>query len=74
VEAKLIGWPATWLGHPATTRQVTASAKSVELSHGPINIPPTIGNQNTHHILEIPLAKRSVLVARHSLVGRVARL
>jgi hypothetical protein len=48
-------------GRPATTWQVTTSAKSVELPHIPIN-PPYGGHQNTHHIFEIPLAKLPFLV------------
>jgi hypothetical protein len=39
MEAKLIGRPATWLGWPAATWQVTALAKSVDHPHGPINTP-----------------------------------
>jgi hypothetical protein len=39
VEAELIGHLAMWLGWPTTTWQVSASAKSVELPHGPINTP-----------------------------------
>jgi hypothetical protein len=35
----LAGRPATWLGRPTTTWWVTASAKSLELPHGPINSP-----------------------------------
>jgi hypothetical protein len=35
--------------------------KSVELPHDPINIPYG-GNEDTHHILEIPLAKPPFLV------------
>jgi hypothetical protein len=34
---------------------------SVELPHDPINIPYG-GNEDTHHILEIPLAKPPFLV------------
>jgi hypothetical protein len=49
VEAKLIGWPAMWLGRPVTTWHVTASAKSVELPHGPINTPlPVKVDTHTH--------------------------
>jgi hypothetical protein len=39
VEVELIVWPTTWLGRPATTWRVTASAKPLELPHGPINTP-----------------------------------
>jgi hypothetical protein len=39
VEAELIGRPAMWLGWSVTTWRVAASAKSVELPHGPINTP-----------------------------------
>jgi hypothetical protein len=63
VEAELIGRSATWLVQPATTWRVTASAKLVELPHGPINTPlPLKVDTHTHHILEIPLAKLSLLV------------
>jgi hypothetical protein len=61
VETELIGWPTRWLGRPATTWQVTTSAKSVEVPHGPINTPLPV-KVGTHHILEIPLAKLSFLV------------
>jgi hypothetical protein len=52
--------PPSWL---ATTWRVTAPAKLVDLPHGPINTPPpSSGNQNTHHYMEILLAKLSSLV------------
>jgi hypothetical protein len=63
VVAELIGQTATWLGRSAATWQVTASAKSVELPHGPINTPPRTGeSRHAHHILEIPLAMLPFLV------------
>jgi hypothetical protein len=61
VEAEVIGLPARWLGRSATTWLVTALVKSVELPHGPINIPLLVKG-DTHHILEIPLAKLSFIV------------
>jgi hypothetical protein len=48
-------------GRPATTWCQTNFSKSVELPHGPINTPYD-GNEKTHHILEILLAKLSFLV------------
>jgi hypothetical protein len=63
VEAELIGQSTTWIGLPATTWRVTASAMSVELPQGPINTPlPMKVDTHTHHILEIPLAKLPFLV------------
>jgi hypothetical protein len=62
VVAELIGQTATWLGRSAATWQVTASAKSVELPHGPINTPPWWKSEHTHHYMEIQLAKLSFLV------------
>jgi hypothetical protein len=61
VEAAPPCQPAMWLGQPATTWCQTDFSKSVELSHNPINTPYG-GNEETHHILEIPLAKLSFLV------------
>jgi hypothetical protein len=46
----------------AATWKVTASAKSVELPHDPINTPLRWKSEHTHHYLEIPLAKLSFLV------------
>jgi hypothetical protein len=63
VEAELIGLSAMCLGRPATTWQVTALAKSVELPHGPINTALLVKvDTHTHHILEVPLAELPFLV------------
>jgi hypothetical protein len=43
------------------TRRPRQWRKSVELPHGPINTPYG-ENEETHHILEIPLAKFSFLM------------
>jgi hypothetical protein len=49
VEAELIGRPSTWLGWQAATWRVTASTKSVELPHDPINTPlPLKVDTHTH--------------------------
>jgi hypothetical protein len=75
VEAELIGQLATWLGRPAATWRVTTLAKSMELPHGPINMPLLV-KVDTHttlwrfHLQSSPF----IVVARHSLVGRVVRL
>jgi hypothetical protein len=61
VEAAPLSWSDTWLGRPATTWWQTDFSKSVELPHDPINTSYG-GNEETHHILEIPLAKLSFLV------------
>jgi hypothetical protein len=64
------------IGQPAATWEVTASAKSVELPHGPINNPlPLKLDTHTPHF-EDSTCKALFLsvVARRSLVGRVARL
>jgi hypothetical protein len=70
------GRPAMWLGQLAATCCVTTSAKSVELSHGPINTPlsmeirihtPLHGNSTCKALIHN-------VVARHSLVWGVARL
>jgi hypothetical protein len=47
----------SWLGRPATTWRVIASAKLVDLPDGPINILLRWKSEHTHHSLEIPLAK-----------------
>jgi hypothetical protein len=76
MEAKLIGQLATWLGQPATTWQVTTLAKSVELPHDPINTPlPMKVDTHTPHFGDSS-CKALILsvVARYSLIGRVARL
>jgi hypothetical protein len=77
VEAKLIGWSATWLGRLAATWRVTTTTKSMELPHGPINTPPTGESRHTHtpHFGD-STCKTPILsvVANPSLVGRVARL
>jgi hypothetical protein len=39
VEATLLGWPATWLGPPVNTWQVTDLIKSVIAPRTPINTP-----------------------------------
>jgi hypothetical protein len=62
VEAIPLGRPGTWLGRSASTWQVTVSAKSVELPHGPINSPLWWKSEHTHHTLKIPHAKLSFLV------------
>jgi hypothetical protein len=61
VEAAPPGRPAMWIGWPATTWHQTDFSKSVKLPHDPINTPYG-GNEETHHILEIPLAKLLFLV------------
>jgi hypothetical protein len=76
VEAVPPDWPATWLDRPTATWRVTASAKLVELSHSPINT-PSGENQNTHTPLHGNSTCKALIlsvVARRSLVGRVARL
>jgi hypothetical protein len=50
-----------WIGWPATTWHQTDFSKLVELPHDFINTPYG-GNEETHHILEIPLAKLLFLV------------
>jgi hypothetical protein len=62
VEAIPLSQPATWLAQPAATWGVIASAKSVELPHGPLNNPLWWKLEHTHHTLEIPLAKLSFSV------------
>jgi hypothetical protein len=49
---------------PAITWRVTTSAKFVEVPHNPINIPLPLRwkLEDTHHYLEIPVAKLSFLV------------
>jgi hypothetical protein len=75
VEAKLIDQPATWLGHPATTSRVAASAKSLELPYGPINTPLPVKIEHKPHFRGSScIALILSVVARHSLVGRVAWL
>jgi hypothetical protein len=58
----------------AATWKVTASAKSVELPHDPINTPPVEIRTYTP-LLGNSTCKTLILsvVARHSLVGRVER-
>jgi hypothetical protein len=76
VEAELIGRSATWLVQPATTWRVTASAKLVELPHGPINTPlPLKVDTHTPHFRD-STCKAVIIsaVARRSLVGRVVML
>jgi hypothetical protein len=76
VEAELIGRLAMWLGRPATTWRVTASAKSVELPNGPINTPlPVKVDTHTPHFVDSTCKALFLsVVARRSLVSRVARL
>jgi hypothetical protein len=75
VEASPPSWSAMWLGRPATTWWVTASAKSMELSHGPINTPYQWKSKHTPHFGN-STCKAPILsvVGRHSFVGRVERL
>jgi hypothetical protein len=51
VEAKLHGWPTTWLGRLATTWRVTSVTKSVTPNLDPHKYPPTGGNQSYTHYL-----------------------
>jgi hypothetical protein len=70
VEAELIG-------RPATTWRVTTLAKSVELQHCPINTRPTGGSRHTHTPYFADSTYKDLIlsvVAKRSLVGRVARL
>jgi hypothetical protein len=77
VEAELIGRLAMWLGRLTTTWGVTTSAKSVELLQGPINTPSPYWwkLEDTPHFGD-STCKTLILsvVARRSLVGKVARL
>jgi hypothetical protein len=67
---------AIFIGRPAATWRVTASAKLVELPHGPINT-PTGESRHTHTPYFGDSTCKTLflnVVARCSLVGRVARL
>jgi hypothetical protein len=61
VEAAPLGRLAMWLGRPATTWHQTDFSKSVEVPFTPINTPLMV-KVDTHHDLEIPLAKLSFLL------------
>jgi hypothetical protein len=70
------GQRAKWLGRSTATWWVTTSAKSVELPHGPINIPlPLKVDTHTPHFRDSTY-KAPILsvVARRSLVWRVVRI
>jgi hypothetical protein len=66
----------TWLGRPAATWRVTASAKLVEHPHDPINTPPPVEIRRHTLLLRNSTCKALILsvVARCRLVRRVARL
>jgi hypothetical protein len=73
LEVEPHGWPATWLGRPATTWRVTDLTKSVTPPWTPINTPlpveirPYFGDSTCKALI-------LSVVARRSLVGRVARV
>jgi hypothetical protein len=76
MQASPPGQLAEWLGRPATTWRVTTSAKSVELPHGPKYTPPYWWKlEHTPHFGDCT-GKSPILsiVARRSLIGRLARL
>jgi hypothetical protein len=75
VEAEPHGQPTTWLGQPATTWQVTELTKLVTPPWTPINTPLPV-EIRTHTTFGDFTCKALILsvVARRSLVGRVARL
>jgi hypothetical protein len=56
-------WPAGHVARPADHHLASYRLNQVgNPSLDPYKCPSTDGNQNTHHILEIPLAKLSFLI------------
>jgi hypothetical protein len=79
MEAAPLGRSTMWPGCPATSWLQTDLSKSVEIPFTPISTPPHSESRHTHthtpHFGDFTCkALIFSVVARHSLVGRVARL